>query len=111
MYLELVKQQCAAEQHAWTFDVRCTVPQTVDIMPKQQESKRPEIHIDEKWDHVINVTFTRTTLGVLAGLAGGFLLFRGAGARIATTTFFAGCGVGSAYQLCNKEFRELGLPS
>ena len=74
------------------------------------EQKRPEIHIDEKWDHVINVTFTRTTFGIACGLVGGFILFRGGPARVATTTFGAGIGVGSAYQMCNKEFKDLVLP-
>ena len=72
--------------------------------------KRPEVHIDEKWDHVINVMFSRTALGIVGGMMGGLLLFRGASARYACTSFGAGIGIGSAYQLCNTEFKELMLP-
>lgn len=74
------------------------------------DAKRPEVHVDERWDHVINVTFTRSAMGILLGTVGGFLLFRGGQARTATATFGAGIGLGSAYQLCNKEFKDLLLP-
>jgi hypothetical protein len=73
-------------------------------------AKRPEVHIDEKWDHTINVTFTRTMMGILLGGLGGLLLFRGGPARTATASFGAGIGLGSAFQLCNKEFKDLVLP-
>jgi hypothetical protein len=39
-------------------------------------SSRPEVHIDEKWDRVINVVFTRSMMGLVAGAVGGLLLFR-----------------------------------
>jgi MICOS complex subunit MIC10 len=79
-------------------------------MPEKMPEKRPEVHIDEKWDHVINVMFSRTVMGVLGGVGVGFLLFRGGQARYATTAFGAGIGVGSAFQLCNVEFKDLMLP-
>lgn len=40
------------------------------------EPNRPELHLDEKWDRVINVVFSRSTMGLLAGTVAGFLLFR-----------------------------------
>jgi Domain of unknown function (DUF543) len=36
----------------------------------------PELHIDEKWDKVINVVFTRSTTGLFLGGLSGLLLFR-----------------------------------
>ena len=100
---DLIAQQCFRR-----LDESCAFQPNAFKMPQQE--KRPEVHIDERWDHVINVTFSRTLAGLACGLAGGMLLFRGGPARVATMAFGSGIGIGSAYQQCNSEFRELLLP-
>ena len=39
------------------------------------DQARPELHLDEKWDKVINSMFSRSAMGGLAGAVAGFLLF------------------------------------
>lgn len=39
------------------------------------QAKAPELHLDEKWDKVINSMFSRSAMGGLAGAVAGFLLF------------------------------------
>lgn len=56
--------------------VCCQKLRSQESIPAMSDSSRPELHLDEKWDRVINVMFSRSTMGLLAGTVAGFLLFR-----------------------------------
>jgi len=68
------------------------------------------LHLDERWDKLLDLSLRRLTYGTLAGGAAAMLLFRSGGARTAVVAFGAGAGIGSAWQLCSQEFEDL-VPS
>ena len=98
-----------------------------DDLPKRELPKDlpKELFIDEKWDKFIDITIRRVTYGTLAGGLVGLILMRasghhcttaadsenatcagGATARVASLTFGAGIGMGSAWQQSSKEVQS-----
>ncbi|KIY94815.1 hypothetical protein MNEG_13147 [Monoraphidium neglectum] len=67
----------------------------------------PEIAFDEKWDRLIDTSLRRVVYGTLAGGAVALLLLRGPLTRTASIAFGAGCGAGSAWTACSKDFAGL----
>lgn len=63
-----------------------------------------EVYLDEKWDHLLDLGLRRLVYGSLAGGLAALVLMRGPSMRLATVAFGAGCGVGSAWQACAKDF-------
>mmetsp|Transcript_40294 Transcript_40294/g.114077 ORF Transcript_40294/g.114077 Transcript_40294/m.114077 type:complete len:80 (+) Transcript_40294:195-434(+) len=66
-----------------------------------------ELDMDDKWDKCIDTFLRRAVYGSLAGGVAGLVLLRGGSARIASLTFGAGVGVGSAFEECSKELESL----
>lgn len=73
------------------------------------EPPKAEVYLDTKWDKCIDVTIRKVAYGTLAGAAAALLLFRGSG-RAAAIAFGAGLGAGSAYEVCEQEFKDLSPP-
>ncbi|GBF90855.1 hypothetical protein Rsub_03709 [Raphidocelis subcapitata] len=67
----------------------------------------PELEFDEKWDRLIDLSLRRVVYGTLAGGVAALVLLRGPCARGVLTSFGAGCGAGSAWTACSKDFAGL----
>lgn len=66
-----------------------------------------EIEFDEKWDRLIDLSLRRVVYGTLAGGLAALTLLRGPSTRAAAIAFGAGCGAGSAWTTCSKDFAGL----
>ncbi|KAI8463118.1 MAG: hypothetical protein J3K34DRAFT_445137 [Monoraphidium minutum] len=67
----------------------------------------PEIAFDEKWDRLIDTSLRRVVYGTLAGGLAALALLRGPITRTAAIAFGAGCGAGSAWTTCSKDFSSV----